>query len=78
MRFSSDDPLLRTWFIVYDQPGGSYSLAAIGHKMSDHGGRRPIHFKGFWSTQDVVAHQLGQFLQRVVNPQYIGEKGVGG
>ena len=75
VRYTEDDPLVRTWFIVYDHPATSYTLAAIGHKSSGAGGRKFIRFKGFWSTQAVIAQQLGRYLERVVNPQYLAEPG---
>lgn len=69
VRLTPRDSLRRSWFVLYDSPGVSYALVAMGRVVSG-GSPKQIQYRGFWTTRSSVTHSVRDYLLRVVNVQY--------
>jgi len=75
VRVSAEDPVRRSWFVVYRGLERSYCLVALSEVLGERGGgvaSRPkeVHFHGVWTTDEKIADAVAADLVRVVNPYY--------
>jgi hypothetical protein len=71
VRFAPDDNLRRAWFMIFRNEEVNYSLVALGRRTDGDDDRHHIEFRGFWTTRLSVTLSLVDYLQRVVNAQYL-------
>jgi len=75
VRVTRNDPVCRSWFVVYtgrDRACCLVALREVGAESGEEapGQPKPVRFRGIWTTDENIAEAVAADLVRVVNPYY--------
>jgi hypothetical protein len=75
VRVSREDPVCRSWFVVYSGGQRSCCLVALREVGAESGSEaqgqpKPVCFRGIWTTDEDIGEAVAADLMRVVNPYY--------